>query len=244
MTSTTDAVEAVVEAAVAVDQAAASLEAQAFGYESTYVVFIGAYHAARAAGADQKTIAARITAEAEANGSAVVSGSTAAINVVDALSDFYALPGDLPTIAGRTYVYRPDASSSVVRLAEDEESIHSLVKRIAQVGDKREALKAQGVSYGKAVAVGAIKAAKDKAEAIDNLKAILRSFDKAVKEHKAKDKAPATAERYLKAATGPLSKVVGCLDDGSFDDAEAVRALANAILSEINTVLSHKKLTV
>ena len=233
----------VVESALAVDQVEASVLAQSSGYESMYVNFVAQYLAVRNEGTEQKVIVEAIKAEADRAGTTPHVGSKSSINIVDALANFYALPGDMPTVAGIAWVYRPDAKSAV-GLAEGEASVHSLIKRISDPGERREVLKAEGIRYGKPVADAAIRASKNKADALSALQALLRSFDAAVKEHKAKAKGPVQAEKYLKAATGPLSKVIECLDGGEFGDADEVRSLATAILSEVNAILSHAKLAV
>lgn len=241
--TTAAAITQVVESAMAVDSVEESVIVQSSGYESVYVDFVNNYLAARSAGAEQKGIIEAIKAEADRAGTKPHVGSKSSINIVDALATFHELPGDLPTVAGMTWVYRPD-SQNAVGIAPTEESVYSLIKRISIPGERIEALKAQGIKYGKPVADSAIKAAKDKSEALANLQALWRSFEQAVKEHKTSAKGPVQAEKYLKAAIGPLSKVTTCLDTGEFTEADDVRSLANSILSVVNAILTHDKIAV
>lgn len=244
-TTSTTTLTDVVEAALAVDSVEANVVAQSNGYESVYVNFVQQYLAARNDGADQETIIKAIKVEADRAGITPHVGSKASINVVDALATFHTLPGDLPTVAGVTWVYRPN-SANAVGIAPGEASVHSLIKRVAAPDESslRDILKAQGIKYGKPVAVATIRASKDKAEALAALQAMLRSFDQAVKEHKASAKGAVVAEKYLKAAIGPLSKVPECLDAGEFGDADEVRSLANGVLTVVNAILAHAKLAV
>lgn len=236
------AVATVVDSALAVDATAANIEAQAAGYEAVYVDFVTNYLAARDEGASQKDVVDAVKAEATAAGTAVKAASAAAMQIVDVLADFHGLDGDLPTVAGITFVYRPNANGPL-GVAEGESSVYALIRLVAAPeSDVRPHLKKQGVTYGKAVAASAVKSAKDKAEAIANLQALLRSYKDAVKASKDADKGPTKAEKYLKAASGPLSKVTACIDADEFDSAEQVRELANAILAEVNAVLGHSKI--
>lgn len=242
-TSTADAIAEVVESALTVDEIETNVVAQSNGYESVYIQFTDRYLNARKRGADQKTIVDAIKAEADKAGVKPHVGSKASMNVIDSLATFHALDGDLPTAAGLVWVYRPDVRTAV-GIAPGESSIHSLIKRIAAPdrSEDREALKAEGIKYGKPLVDTILHDAKDKSEALAALQSQLRAFEKALKEHKARTKGAVQAERYLKAAAGPLGKVPGCLDAGEFVEADEVRSLANGLLSVVNAILTHDKI--
>lgn len=220
---------------------ASSIAGDVSGYESGYAEFVRKYRIARDAGASESDIRSGIQAQAQKAKKTPFVKSADAMQNIDVLATFDALDGDLPD----GWVYRPNSNTGVVGLAEDQESVSSLIRSVRSPADKAELTKEQRkVLTGKGVATSVIESVTTKADAIDALQKARRVIAKTIKENKEEAAGPKTADKYAKALRGPAEHIVVALDAGNVDDIAFVRDALTEVKAYIAAALAHDSLTV
>lgn len=242
--SKTATLAAVIERSADAATTGESLSGALSGYEAQFTAVVAAWATAVAAGNKEADIRKALQADQKASGTRHFAASNDSGQAMDLLAKFYVLDGDLPTEGATKWVYRP-ASTGATGLLEGESSVSAVITSVRAPKGKAD-LKAlgHGSEYGKAVCDKILAEASDKVDALVRLQQHARYLDKIVKDAKAAEHGPKTADKYLKSASGPLNKVSEALDAGLIEDADAVRALIADLISVLDTAKAHGALAV
>jgi predicted transcriptional regulator len=218
---------ALIARVVATSATLSSTEEQAAGladgFEATFVAFLSEFATAIEAGATESDVRKALQADQKASGTKHIAASAAGCSLIHNVAKVAALSGDLPT----SWVWRPDGNAAV-GLREGEYSIHALVRKVTTVGGVAavRGCFAEGTKEGFVVAA----------------QSILREAEKAEREAAAAAKGPKTAEKFLKAASGPIGKVSEALDAGHIGDPAEVLALIAALEATLAEAKAHTAL--
>jgi hypothetical protein len=230
-----------IESSAVAAGAAESLTGALSGYEGQFTSLVADFKSARDSGNTETEVRKALQADQKASGTRHFAGSAGGCSALDLLAQFHGLEGDLPDGAV-VWVYRP-ASNGATGLLSGEASVTALLRSIQNPAKKAEIRDAgHGTEYGKPVVERIIREAASKAEAIVALQEQARLLDKIVREAKASEAGPKSADKYLKAASGPLGKVNEALDAGLVDDVDAVVGLIEALTATLAEAKSHAAL--
>jgi len=241
--SKSDTLTALIEVSGVAAETASAITGQIAGYESQFAASVVAFAAARDAGNTEDSCRKALQADSKQSGTKHFGATPAGGSAMDLLASLSRVEGDLP----EGWVFRPDTNSGAagIPLAEGEASLVALIRKVQAPADAA-AIKAagHGKAYGKAVVAGLIAAAESKVDAISALQAQERLLKKIVTEAKAAEKEPKTAQTFLKAASGPIGKVVDALDAGEVGDVDAVKALIASLKTSLAAIEAHAALAV
>ena len=236
--SKSTALTALIETSGVAAESAESLGGALSGYEATFVSMVDRFAVARKAGNTEADIRKALQADQKQSGTKHFGASNDSCSALDLLASFHGIEGDLP----QGWVYRP-AANAATGLLEGEQSVTALVRAVRAPAKKAEIRDAgHGSLYGKAVVESILKDAVSKEAAITALQAQVRLLDKVVRDAKAAERGPKTAQTYLKAASGPVGKVAEALDAGLVGDADEVKALITALEVALAAAKAHAAL--
>jgi len=240
--SKTSTLSNLIEVSAQATGTAVAAEGTIAGYENQFVSMIDAFSSARLAGNTETEVRKALQADQKASGTKHYATGNDGCSMLDLLAQFHRLSGDLPESADIKWVYRP-ATTAALGLLEGERSINAAIAAVRAPKGKAD-LRANGheKEYGKPVVEKIFAESTDKTDALVRLIQHAKHLDTLLKEVKESEKAPKSADKFLKAATGPINKVVGALDAGLVDDIDTCSLLIESLIATLEEAKKHAAL--